>query len=227
LRPLLGMAWWLSLSLLFLIALLRATAVNFNELATAFSGTAQTDSHYKRLQRFFRDFEMDYARIAHTVVIDENRSLGCCHWPCWNGNLRVYFRNIPPMLGVVHQGLPLVWCLDKQVIQTRGVWLLFQQNLQYFPRTTNCSLLTGTGWQEWFAIYKQIHALPLHPYPRIAKLMTADLSLKVQTVLATYNPTAKSDTKGNFGTTGCTSPHYARWLLASCGTQSAPQSSDC
>ena len=39
-----------------------------SELATAFSGKAQTDSHYKRLQRFFRHYELDYAEIAQAVV---------------------------------------------------------------------------------------------------------------------------------------------------------------
>ncbi|MBD3886065.1 hypothetical protein IFO70_30675 [Phormidium tenue FACHB-886] len=38
----------------FLIALLRVKTVNFAELVKGFSGKAQTDSHYKRLQRFFR-----------------------------------------------------------------------------------------------------------------------------------------------------------------------------
>lgn len=72
----------------FLIALLRVKTVNFNELATAFSGTAKAGSHYKRLQRFFRDFEMDYAAIAHTVVaLMGIPSLGCCHSTVRNGNL--------------------------------------------------------------------------------------------------------------------------------------------
>jgi hypothetical protein len=52
----------------FLIALLRVKTINLAELATAFSGKAQTDSLYKRLQRFFRQYEVDYAEIAQTVV---------------------------------------------------------------------------------------------------------------------------------------------------------------
>jgi len=40
----------------FLIALLRVKTVNFAEWATAFSGSAQTDSPYKRRQRFFRHY---------------------------------------------------------------------------------------------------------------------------------------------------------------------------
>lgn len=52
----------------FLIALLRVKTVNFTELAAGFSGKAQTNSHYKRLQRFFRYYELDYAEIAQAVV---------------------------------------------------------------------------------------------------------------------------------------------------------------
>ena len=69
LRP--HLAWHgarLSFVAAFLIALLRVKTVNFSELATGFCGKAQTDSHYKRLQRFFRHYEMDYAEIAQAVV---------------------------------------------------------------------------------------------------------------------------------------------------------------
>ena len=52
----------------FLMALFRAKTVNFSELAPAFPGKAQSESHYKRQQRFFRHFEVSYATIAHTVV---------------------------------------------------------------------------------------------------------------------------------------------------------------
>ncbi len=69
LRP--HLAWHgarLSFLAAFLIALLRVRTVNFSELATAFSGNAQIDSHYKRLQRFFRHYELDYAELAQAVV---------------------------------------------------------------------------------------------------------------------------------------------------------------
>ena len=52
----------------FLIALLRVKTVNLSELATGFNGKAQTNSHYKRLQRFFRHYEMNYAEIAQAIV---------------------------------------------------------------------------------------------------------------------------------------------------------------
>ncbi len=42
--------------------------MNLAEVATAFSGKAQTASHYKRLQRFFRQFELDYYTITGCVA---------------------------------------------------------------------------------------------------------------------------------------------------------------
>src|SRR3712207_4588694 len=57
----------LSFVALFLIALFRVKSVNLRELATAFSGNIQIDSHYKRLQRFFSEFDLDYPAIAHLV----------------------------------------------------------------------------------------------------------------------------------------------------------------
>lgn len=65
LRPHLG--WHgarLSFVAAFLIALFRVKSVNFAELATAFVGKAEPESHYKRMQRFFGEFEGDYRTIA-------------------------------------------------------------------------------------------------------------------------------------------------------------------
>jgi hypothetical protein len=52
----------------FLIALFRVKTVNFAELATAFPSQAQSASSYKRLQRFFRDFELDYESWTKLIV---------------------------------------------------------------------------------------------------------------------------------------------------------------
>ena len=51
---------------LFLVALFRVKSVNFSELATGFMGSAKMDSNYKRLQRFFSEFELDYHRDRST-----------------------------------------------------------------------------------------------------------------------------------------------------------------
>lgn len=43
----------------FLLALLNVRSVSLADLATGFGGQAWVESHYKRLQRFFRGFEVD------------------------------------------------------------------------------------------------------------------------------------------------------------------------
>lgn len=53
---------------LFLVAILRVKTVNLAELATGFRSNAKTESSYKRLQRFFRYFDLDYQAIAQIIV---------------------------------------------------------------------------------------------------------------------------------------------------------------
>jgi len=47
---------------------LKVKTVNLKELALGFEGGALVESHYKRLQRFFGEFERDYPQIAPIVV---------------------------------------------------------------------------------------------------------------------------------------------------------------
>jgi len=53
---------------MFLIALLKVKTVNLAEIATALNPRAQVASNYRRLQRFFAEFELDYGLIAKLVV---------------------------------------------------------------------------------------------------------------------------------------------------------------
>jgi len=87
----------------FLIALLRVKTVNFAELATAFGGKAQIDSHSKRLHRFFRDYKLNFAQIAQAVVALMNipepwvLSLDRTQWQFGKCVFNIL------MLGVVHE----------------------------------------------------------------------------------------------------------------------------
>ena len=101
----------------FLIALFRVKTVNLSELATAFPGLAKPESQYKRQQRFFRAFEMDYAVIAQLVVawmaIPEPWVLAVdrTQWDVGTTPVNIL------TLGVVYEGIafPLVWMmLDKK-----------------------------------------------------------------------------------------------------------------
>ncbi len=107
----------LSFLALFLIALFRVKTVNLSELSTGFMGQAKTDSHYKRLQRFLREFDLDYYARAKLVVgmmeIHEPGVLSLDRTE-WKFGSKVF--NILT-LGVVHQGVafPLLWwMLEKR-----------------------------------------------------------------------------------------------------------------
>ena len=52
----------------FIIALIEVRTVNLSEVANVFAGRAKPASHYKRVQRFFRFFELPYAQVARFVV---------------------------------------------------------------------------------------------------------------------------------------------------------------
>lgn len=107
----------LSFLALFLIALLRVKTINLTELATGFRSKAKTESSYKRLQRFFRNFDLDYAVIAQAIVniMDIPQpwilSIDRTEWSFGQTRFNIL------MLGIVHYGVayPIVWkMLDKK-----------------------------------------------------------------------------------------------------------------
>ena len=118
LKPLLG--WHgarLSFLALFLIALLRVKTINLAELATGFRSKAKTNSNYKRLQRFFKSYDLEYSLIAKALVtlmaLPEPwiLSLDRTEWAFGQTRFNIL------MLAVVYEGVayPLLWeFLDKK-----------------------------------------------------------------------------------------------------------------
>lgn len=101
----------------FLLALLKVRSVNLAELAKGFSGSAKVDSHYKRLQRFFRSFEIDYHDLARLLVrlvpVGDGPwrlTLDRTNWQFGKTDLNLL------VLGIAHRGIavPVFWTvLDK------------------------------------------------------------------------------------------------------------------
>ena len=52
----------------FLVALLQVKTTNLSEIAQVFAGRARPDSHYKRIQRFLRFFELPLSVVALLIV---------------------------------------------------------------------------------------------------------------------------------------------------------------
>ena len=102
---------------MFLIALFKVKTVNLAEIATALNPKAKVGSNYRRLQRFFADFELDYDLIAKLVAAwvpktaeGYTLSLDRTNWQFGQFAINLL------VLGIVHNGVafPIYWmCLDK------------------------------------------------------------------------------------------------------------------
>jgi hypothetical protein len=138
-----------------IIALFKVKTVNFVELATAFSGSAKVDSHYRRIQRFFKDIQLQQDTIARLVVslLPYDRfilSLDRTNWML--GSFAINFL----VLSAVHQGtaFPLFWILlpKKGNSNTKERILLLDQFLEVFG-SRKIAYLTGDRefiGGEWF-----------------------------------------------------------------------------
>ena len=185
----------LSFLAMFLIALVRVRTVNWAELATGFCGPAQIDSNYKRLQRFFRHYEVDELAIAQTIVglldIPEPWVLSIDRTE-WKFGQTVF--NIL-VLGVVYEGvaLPLVWTmLDKRGnSNTLERMELLSRFIAAFAEVELACLTADREFvgQDWFSYLKAAPATPfririrenhcLFDGRRTLKVKTAFADLKV------------------------------------------------
>lgn len=100
-----------------LIALFVVRTVNLSEIAVAFCSKAEKDSRYKRLQRFFAYFKIDYTLIARLIfglffsdIQKVYLTIDRTNWYWGKQKINIF------MLGVAYEGIaiPLFWiCLPK------------------------------------------------------------------------------------------------------------------
>lgn len=104
----------------FLTALIVCRSVCLTRIANAFAGDAQAASHYKRLQRFLRGFDLNRITVARLMLSWLQAGLGLqapyilsldrTNWKFGQTEINVL------MLAIIHNGVafPLVWSLlDK------------------------------------------------------------------------------------------------------------------
>jgi hypothetical protein len=97
----------------FLMALIQVRTVNLTEIASVFAGRAKVESHYKRIQRFLRFFEISYGSIAVLLVslIGVPRpwvlTLDRTNWQLGKTPLNIL------VLGIVYKGvaIPVLWTM--------------------------------------------------------------------------------------------------------------------
>lgn len=150
----------------FLLALFKVRSVNLAELAAGFGGKSQAASSYKRLQRFFRRFEIDHDALARLLVHlfpagegSWNLTLDRTNWKF--GKVEINFL----ILGIAHGGraLPVMWTvLDKAGnSDTSERIALLHRFLKLFGRDRIKALLADREFvgEDWFA-WLQAQGIP-------------------------------------------------------------------
>lgn len=161
----------------FILALVTVKNVNLVEIAYAFSGKAKQDSNYKRLQRFFRFFDLLHGQIADFIV----KLLGVD--PPWellidrtNWKFGAVDLNIL-MLAIVHQGIayPIVWLLLPKAgnSKTDERILLLEIFLRLFgPERIKCLIgdreFVGQQWLGWLRQQKIDFRMRIHENYQVA-----------------------------------------------------------
>lgn len=152
----------------FLLALVKVRSVNLAELATAFGGRAKTDSHYKRLQRFFRSFDLDFDGLARLLVrlmpVGEGPwflTLDRTNWQFGKADINFL------VLAIAHRGiaLPVFWSvLDKAGNSNTAERIaLLERFVAVFGVGKIAALLADREFvgEDWF-VWLQASGIPFH-----------------------------------------------------------------
>ncbi len=180
----------------FLLALFKVRSVSLAELATGFGGPAKVESHYKRLQRFFRSFEIDpdsWARLlVRLVPVGDGPwrlTLDRTHWKF--GQVDINFL----VLGIAYRGIavPVFWSvLDKAGnSNTAERKALMERFLAVFGAERIAVLLAdrefvGEAWFHWL----QTQRIPFHQRIKCDTLVPNHWNrmMRVDTLLGALEP---------------------------------------
>lgn len=145
-----------------LLALMVMQTVNLKKLACALFGTAQVDSHYRRLQRFFSGFQIDYSTFARMIVklfkFDQGQHyliLDRTNWQWGKADINILF------LAIAYKkiAVPVFWLVlnKKGNSSTRERCALIQRFIKVFGTTPIAGILGDREFigKRWFQYLKE------------------------------------------------------------------------
>lgn len=151
----------------FIISLVKVRTVNLTQIAVAFCGRAKKDSHYKRLQRFFRSFQLDLIMMARFIsellpIKKESWTLAMdrTNWKFGKQNINIL------TLGVAYKGaaFPLIWILlpKRGNSNTNERIQLIEKFINIFGVSKIQCLTADREFigKEWFCYLKKTHFVP-------------------------------------------------------------------
>lgn len=143
-----------------IIGLIATRTVNLTQIATTFGGETKYLSRYRRIQRFFRGYKIDYQTIAMFIFglfEFKNKNLYLTidrtNWKWGKTHINIF------MLAVVYKGtaIPIIWkLLDNKggSSKTEDRIELMQIFIKYFGKDCIAGLLAdrefiGKDWFKW------------------------------------------------------------------------------
>ncbi len=141
----------------FILALIRSRSNNLYRVAEKFQMTAGRESSYRRIKRFYADYEYSYEELGQLILgcLEIDRFTLCMDRTNWkHGSKDVNYL----VISIAWQGnsIPIVWeCLDKSSgNNTKERIAVMKQVLKLIPADQIDSLLAdrefiGHGWFEW------------------------------------------------------------------------------
>lgn len=154
----------LSFLAMFLIALLKVKTVNLTEIATALNPKAKVSSNYRRLQRFFAEFDLDYKVMAKLIVSLLPRpaegytlSLDRTNWQFGQFSINLL------VLAIIHNGVafPVYWSFlaKKGNSNTAERIALLEQFMTTFGPAGIACLVADREFvgKKWFKYLRQQH----------------------------------------------------------------------
>lgn len=102
---------------IFILSLIKVQTVNLTKIANVFPGKSETGTHYKRIQRFLKGFEIKYEELAKCLVKmlpgknDWVLTMDRTNWEMGKSSVNIL------MIGIVYRGVawPVMWVvLDKK-----------------------------------------------------------------------------------------------------------------
>ncbi|WP_419832344.1 IS4 family transposase [Endozoicomonas atrinae] len=142
----------------FILALIRSRSTNLYRVAEEFQTTADSESSYRRIKRFFADYEYSYEQLGQLILacLEIDRFTLCMDRTNWkHGSQDVNYL----VISIAWQGnsIPIVWeCLDKNGgnSNTQERIAVMKRVLKLIPADQIDSLLAdrefiGHDWFEW------------------------------------------------------------------------------
>jgi hypothetical protein len=144
-----------------LVALMMVQTVNLQKLACALFGEAKINSNYRRLQRFFSQFRLDYNQVAKMIISLFKLNQGAhylildrTNWQWGKRNINILF------LCVAYKkiAIPIFWLVlnKKGNSSTRERIALIQRFIDVFGKNNIAGLLGDREFigKKWFQYLK-------------------------------------------------------------------------